>query len=200
VLSITSNCASGKGSASTTAFLNDTSIPALRALRTAREIISGDASTPKTLPSAPTRCLATIASVPVPHPMLSTDAPTARCAGRRSCSRKARSLRCVKKQVDVLYALSGQGRSARERDSGSPELRRRLQPATSAAHRRAPAWCGPEDEERRAHHHARTHGACAHGLIADELARIPARGSNTRIPSDLIARHVASTFVLVLNW
>jgi AcrR family transcriptional regulator len=37
-------------------------------------------------------------------------------------------------------------------------------------------------------------------LIADEPARITRRGPNTPVPPDLIARHVASTFVLVLNW
>jgi AcrR family transcriptional regulator len=37
-------------------------------------------------------------------------------------------------------------------------------------------------------------------LIADELARMTPSRSNARIPTDLIARHVASTFVLVLNW
>jgi AcrR family transcriptional regulator len=37
-------------------------------------------------------------------------------------------------------------------------------------------------------------------LIADELARTSPAGPNTQIPADLIARHVASTFVLVLNW
>jgi hypothetical protein len=37
-------------------------------------------------------------------------------------------------------------------------------------------------------------------LIADELTRITPTGPSTQIPSDLVARHVASTFVLVLNW
>jgi AcrR family transcriptional regulator len=36
-------------------------------------------------------------------------------------------------------------------------------------------------------------------LIADELARMTL-GPNAQMPRDLIARHVASTFVLVLNW
>jgi AcrR family transcriptional regulator len=36
-------------------------------------------------------------------------------------------------------------------------------------------------------------------LIADELAMIP-RASQSRISADLVARHIASTFVLVLNW
>lgn len=47
------------------------------------------------------------------------------------------------------------------------------------------------------------HGHLQHvitGLIADELARMPVGGSKTQIPTDLVARHVASTFVLVLNW
>src|SRR5262249_49917144 len=189
VLSITSNCASGKGSASTTAFLNDTSIPALRALRTAGEIISGDASTPKTLPSAPTRCLATIASVPVPHPMLSTDAPTARCAGRRRCSRKARSL-CFRDKDDLLE--SGIQEVLSSIVAFSLPLLQHID-----GHQRA---AGPKmrSEGRIIMHEHMERVLTA--LIADELARIPARGSNTRIPSDLIARHVASTFVIVLNW
>jgi AcrR family transcriptional regulator len=37
-------------------------------------------------------------------------------------------------------------------------------------------------------------------LIADELAPMIPRGPRVRIPPDLVARHVASTFVLVLNW
>ena len=36
-------------------------------------------------------------------------------------------------------------------------------------------------------------------LIAEELAMIP-RASQSRISADLVARHTASTFVLVLNW
>jgi len=35
--------------------------------------------------------------------------------------------------------------------------------------------------------------------IADELARMT-QGPNAHMPRDLIARHVASTFVLALNW
>lgn len=37
-------------------------------------------------------------------------------------------------------------------------------------------------------------------LIADELARSTGTGASAQIPADLVARHVASTFVLVLNW
>lgn len=37
-------------------------------------------------------------------------------------------------------------------------------------------------------------------LIAEELARIVQGRRKVPIPSDLIARHIASTFVLVLNW
>jgi AcrR family transcriptional regulator len=37
-------------------------------------------------------------------------------------------------------------------------------------------------------------------LIADELATALAGKSDPPAPTDLIARHVASTFVLVLNW
>jgi len=36
-------------------------------------------------------------------------------------------------------------------------------------------------------------------LIADELAMIP-RALQSPISMDLVARHIASTFVLVLNW
>ena len=37
-------------------------------------------------------------------------------------------------------------------------------------------------------------------LIVDELARMSASRPNAQIPTELVARHVASTFVLVLNW
>ena len=37
-------------------------------------------------------------------------------------------------------------------------------------------------------------------LISEELARIVPGGGKVQIPNDLIARHIASTFVLVLNW
>ena len=36
--------------------------------------------------------------------------------------------------------------------------------------------------------------------IADELTRIAARWPKPQVPTELIARHIASTFVLVLNW
>jgi AcrR family transcriptional regulator len=36
--------------------------------------------------------------------------------------------------------------------------------------------------------------------IADELTQIAPRKPKAQIPTELIARHVASTFVLVLNW
>jgi len=75
VLSTTSNCASGKGSDCACAISNATSIPARVALRLALATISGDASMPLTTADAPTRRLAAMASVPVPHPMSSTDSP-----------------------------------------------------------------------------------------------------------------------------
>jgi hypothetical protein len=37
-------------------------------------------------------------------------------------------------------------------------------------------------------------------LIADELAQMRAGQPPSQVPSELVARHVASTFVLVLNW
>ncbi|MGH9200639.1 MAG: hypothetical protein ACRD2A_05330, partial [Vicinamibacterales bacterium] len=37
-------------------------------------------------------------------------------------------------------------------------------------------------------------------LIVDELARVTASRPKAQIPTKLVARHVASTFVLVLNW
>lgn len=37
-------------------------------------------------------------------------------------------------------------------------------------------------------------------LIADELGRMTASRPKEQIPTELVARHVASTFVLVLNW
>ena len=37
-------------------------------------------------------------------------------------------------------------------------------------------------------------------LISDDLAALPGRQPALAIPTDLIARHIAATFVLVLNW
>jgi hypothetical protein len=37
-------------------------------------------------------------------------------------------------------------------------------------------------------------------LIAHELALMPQGEPRLQIPKDLVARHVAATFVLVLNW
>jgi AcrR family transcriptional regulator len=37
-------------------------------------------------------------------------------------------------------------------------------------------------------------------LIAQELALMASDGPGVRLPKDLVARHVAATFVLVLNW
>lgn len=46
--------------------------------------------------------------------------------------------------------------------------------------------------------HARLREALTE-LVADDLAVVFSR-SKPRIPMDLVAQHVASTFVLVLNW
>ena len=47
--------------------------------------------------------------------------------------------------------------------------------------------------------HERMQGVLT-SLISEDLATIVPGGSKVQIPPDLIARHIASTFVLVLNW
>src|SRR5262245_43999785 len=295
-----------------TAVLKETSAPALTAFEVARAIIAGDASMPKTRPLAPTWRLATIASVPVPHPMSRTDSPGMRCARATSCSRKARSLRCVKSQtsrsypaaqcrtrpvvegavsVDECMAVTSvdlhrtavkntQSRPVRKRTSGPkrPETRDRRVRRTKASlhdaliglarekpypsiavkeildranvgrstfythfrdkdnllesaiheilgslqdeprvgsplerlvafslpllkhideHRRA---AGPRmKREGRVIMHEHLKGVLT-PLITDELATALAGKPGPPTPTDLVARHVASTFVLVLNW
>jgi AcrR family transcriptional regulator len=64
-------------------------------------------------------------------------------------------------------------------------------------HRRAG---GPKmkREGRIIMHHGMQHVLT--NLIAEELALMVPGGPRVQIPTDLVARHVASTFVLVLNW
>ncbi len=64
-------------------------------------------------------------------------------------------------------------------------------------HRRA---AGPQmKREGRLIMHQRMQSVLT-SLISEELARIVPGGRKVQIPTDLIARHIASTFVLVLNW
>jgi AcrR family transcriptional regulator len=64
-------------------------------------------------------------------------------------------------------------------------------------HRRAG---GPKmKREGRVIMHERMQGVLT-SLISEELATMVPGGSKVQIPTDLIARHIASTFVLVLNW
>ena len=64
-------------------------------------------------------------------------------------------------------------------------------------HRRAD---GPKmKREGRVIMHERMQGVLT-SLISEELATIVPGVSKGQIPTDLIARHIASTFVLVLNW
>jgi hypothetical protein len=103
VLKTTSNCASANGRVSATAFLKDTAASAFRAFEPARAIISGEGSIPDTFPVEPTRCLAAIARLPVPHPTSSTDSPGSRRARSTSFSLKARGLPCVSSQTRRSY-------------------------------------------------------------------------------------------------
>ena len=65
------------------------------------------------------------------------------------------------------------------------------------AHRRTP---GPRmTREGRVVMHQRMQHALT-TMIADELAKLPPRQPRTEMPAHLLAQHVASTFVLVLNW
>jgi AcrR family transcriptional regulator len=100
-------------------------------------------------------------------------------------------------------------------ESGVQEILRSIQaqPRAGNAIERVVAFSCPLLEHIDGHRHAAgpsmkregrliMHEHMQHVLdrfIADELAMTPPGGS-VRIPADLVARHVASTFVLVLNW
>jgi AcrR family transcriptional regulator len=64
-------------------------------------------------------------------------------------------------------------------------------------HRRTPGpWM---TREGRVVMHQRMQHALA-ALVAEELAELGRQRAQTEMPTQLLARHVASTFVLVLNW
>lgn len=97
-----------------------------------------------------------------------------------------------------IYAMLGSVHNRRPARGGVDELLAFSRAILDyiAEHRRCGATM-PRDG--RVEMHARLQTVLTN-LIGDDLAALPGRQTAPTVPTDLIARHIAATFVLVLNW